>query len=638
MKKFTLIKIISVAILLSTLGGTVLSVQAAPRAQSNGPIVISSEVEEFSSYFSVETLNFSDGAVIEKGIINGPSTPPADVAAEFAASIQPLPAEGILGGFPAYSWTLGTSAVAAGMIAGYYDRHGFPNMYTGPTDYGVMPLSDTAWSIWWEGGFPNNPLVASHKGVDGRTIKGTIDDYWNSVNYLLVDPYIIGEWPQHTWGTAIGDYMKTSQSAYGNLDGATNFHFTVNNNGKLTCSELAAYDLHSNDGTFGRKLFYEARGYTVTDCYTQVTDNFMAVRGYSGGFTLEDYKAQIDAGNPVLLNMMGVTMAGYGYGPDDMIYVHTTWDNDPYTHYAFTWGSSFLDFGLFSVSIVNFENPSPRPTPVLPSSVTNTHYPQYVWQTIPGASTYELEVYAGTHLMFSSKQGTSVCGMDYCTYTPLRFLPDHGYTWRVRARVAGVWQNWSSFLWFNVGTNFTSPFTSDAKGWQTVFGPWELFKDNFYRSPGWKGNFNSIVHDGLYADFTFTVRMMRVGEGPLSNGLIIRGTPDPLDSENIWDSGYMFVYANTGEFSIFKIVHGEYDMMKDWGPSIAIIPNGWNVLKVEANKSDLKFYINNTLVWSGVDSSLRFGRVGIGMYKPDPANPLWQPLLVDIALLNTAIP
>ena len=40
-----------------------------------------------------------------------------------------------------------------------------------------------------------------------------------------MDPYIAGGWTQHTLGDAIGDYMKTSQSAYGNVDGSTAFYF-----------------------------------------------------------------------------------------------------------------------------------------------------------------------------------------------------------------------------------------------------------------------------------------------------------------------------------------------------------------------------------------------------------------------------
>ena len=103
------------------------------------------------------------------------------------------------------------------MIAAYYDRGTYPNMYAGPTNGGVMPLTDTSWPTWSDGyeTYPNNPLIASHIGVDGRgAIRGSIDDYWVQYDSAANDPYITGGWPQHTWGTAIGDYMKTSQSAY----------------------------------------------------------------------------------------------------------------------------------------------------------------------------------------------------------------------------------------------------------------------------------------------------------------------------------------------------------------------------------------------------------------------------------------
>ncbi len=87
--------------------------------------------------------------------------------------------------------------------------------------------------------YPNNPLIASHQGIDGQVGRGSIDDYWVSYNSSVADPYITYSWPQHTWGTAIGDYMKTSQSEYGNVDGSTRF-WNYNDSTKLTCSTLAA--------------------------------------------------------------------------------------------------------------------------------------------------------------------------------------------------------------------------------------------------------------------------------------------------------------------------------------------------------------------------------------------------------------
>jgi len=40
--------------------------------------------------------------------------------------------------------------------------------------------------------------------LDGRTIAGSIDDYW--VAYLTgqPDPYITGGWTEHAWEDAIG--------------------------------------------------------------------------------------------------------------------------------------------------------------------------------------------------------------------------------------------------------------------------------------------------------------------------------------------------------------------------------------------------------------------------------------------------
>jgi len=53
----------------------------------------------------------------------------------------------------------------------------------------------------------------------------------------------------------------------------------------METTSSGGHSLNWNDGTYGRKLFYEARGYTVTDCYNQKTDN------NAGGFTFAMYKA-----------------------------------------------------------------------------------------------------------------------------------------------------------------------------------------------------------------------------------------------------------------------------------------------------------------------------------------------------------
>ncbi len=313
--------------------------------------------EEINPYFSIEHRTLSDGTPIAGYIINGPPTPLAEYEAERAASIRSISAAVILPDFPSFNWVFGCSSVSGAMIAGYYDRGAYPNMYTGPTNGGVMPITDTSWVTWSDGfdPYPNNPLIASHLGVDGLATRGSIDDYWVKYDSPTADPYITNGWVQHTWGTAIGDFMKTSQSAYNNVDGSTTFYNWTSDSTKLTCIDMVDEGIDDEDGTYGRKLFYEARGYTVTDCYNQNTDNNMA-----GGFSLANFQAEINAGHAVMLNLEGHTIVGYGYD-GSTIYIRDTWDNNPANTYTMPWGGSYQGMELLSVSVVNL-------APVIPDT------------------------------------------------------------------------------------------------------------------------------------------------------------------------------------------------------------------------------------------------------------------------------
>ncbi len=305
--------------------------------------------QDGNPYFTSITVQKGDVS-LEKDIISGPPTPPAGFEADRAVvDLEALPAgTSKTLTVPAYNWVFGCSSVSGSMIAAYYDRNGYSNMYTGPTNGQVMPLDNSCWGTWSDGvdTYPNIPLAATHNGVDGRGIRGSIDDYWVQYGSTASDPYVTGSWTQHTWGEAIGDYMKTSQSAYGNTDGSTTFYNYTSSAAQLTCADMVSYGIDTVDGTYGRKLFYEARGYTVTDCYSQKTDNTVA-----GGFSFAQYKAEIDAGRPVMLNLAGHTIVGVGYDDaTNTVYIHDTWD---YLTHSMTWGTSYSGMQLLSVSIVN---------------------------------------------------------------------------------------------------------------------------------------------------------------------------------------------------------------------------------------------------------------------------------------------
>ncbi len=320
-----------------------------------------------SPYFTINTLTYSNGATLEEDIINGPSAPPPGFDVQ-RQSVSPSGGVSAAGtntlSVPAYDWSFGCSATSGAMIAAYYDRNGFPNIYTGPTNGGTMPMDSSPWPTWTDGtgtAYAQCPLTASRNGLDGRSTRGSIDDYWVAYESTAQDPYLTNGWSQHAWGNAIGDYMKTSQSAYANVDGSTTFYNWNTSASQLTCSYLESQGV-ANDGIVGRALFYEARGYSVTDCYNQKTDN------NGGGFTFALFKAEIDAGRPVMLNLQGHTVVGIGYADPSTVYIHDTWD---YLTHAMTWGGTYAGMPLLSVSIVNLQSPRPTPT----GTATNTPSP-----------------------------------------------------------------------------------------------------------------------------------------------------------------------------------------------------------------------------------------------------------------------
>lgn len=375
---------------------------------------------EKGKYYSVTIERLSDGKAFEKACINGPPVPPLGFEVERQAVSLPVPdraAGTSVLTVPAFNWVFGCSAVSGAMIAGFYDRSGYADMYTGPTNGGVMPLDNSSWPSWSDGSstYQSCPLVASKSGVDGRVSEGSIDDYWIQYGSTASDPYITGGWTQHTWGDAIGDYMMTSQSAFSNSDGSTTFYNWSGSASPLTCDVMASYALP--DGTLGRKHFYEARGYTVTDCYNQKTDNTIA-----GGFSFAQFKSEIDAGRPVMLNLEGHTVVGVGYDDtSNLVYIHDTWD---YGNHTMTWGGSYSGMTLLSVSIVNL-------TGNLPPSVVN-NYPDdnqidvstFTGVTVSFSKVIDQSTLTGSTLYLNKGSGTVPGSISYnsstrtATFTP----------------------------------------------------------------------------------------------------------------------------------------------------------------------------------------------------------------------------
>lgn len=383
----------AVSRLLRTAAGHVLPLVIALMSATTVPCLADAQnlaatsvvAEVVGPHFSRYRVTTAGGEALERITINSPPIAPAGILRQAVSLAEPIVAASVVSlTVPAYDWTFGCSATSGAMIAAYYDRNGYPNIYTGPTGGGVMPLNNSVWGTWTDGNdaYGQNPLAASRNGLDGQVTGGSMDDYWVMYGSAAADPYVTGAWTQHAWGTAIGDYMKTSQSAWGNVDGSTSFTNFTSSASQMTCSLLVSYGA-TDDGTLGRKQFYEARGYAVSTCYNQKTDNTIA-----GGFSLAQYKAEIDASRPVMLNLEGHTVVGFGYDTaSDTIYIHDTWD---YLDHTMAWGGSYTGLPLLSVSIVNLAPPAAfgKSAPAnaatgIGSSVTLS------WASSGGAASYE---------------------------------------------------------------------------------------------------------------------------------------------------------------------------------------------------------------------------------------------------------
>jgi peptidase C39-like protein len=306
-----------------------------------------------------------DGKEIDKVIVPGPPTPPDGITLE--ATDVPVPdvdaGTNSIANVPAINWTYGCSPTAAAMMFGHYDNTGYPDMYTGSTNGGVFPMTNASW------GSGECPLSATRLGLDGRASRGHVDDYWVAVNSQAQDPYLANGWAQHTYGDCTGDYMGSNQSAFGNPDGTTSFYYYPDG------SPLVDYTPASGrDGCHGMKLFAVSRGYTVDTNFSQY------IHGYNGntqGFTFENYKAEIDAGRPVLIQLTGHTVLGFGYNDtNSTIYFHDTWN---YDDRSMTWGGTYLtNYTHVGVTVLRLAAASPISScPDCPANgiIANVTYP-----------------------------------------------------------------------------------------------------------------------------------------------------------------------------------------------------------------------------------------------------------------------
>lgn len=282
---------------------------------------------------------------------------------------------------------------------------------------------------------------------------------------------------------------------------------------------------------------------------------------------------------------------------------------------------------------MNFTTPTPwpaQPTLISPNAATTDLTPTFSWNAVSSdtgnpATWYYLWVNGPSGEMirewYSAAQAGCTGGTGTCSITPSTLLlPEGTYTWWIQGYNLAGNGPWSAAMSFAIANNggFNSQFNGVDYVWSHVGGHSEIGA-NYLSFISWYADYSSSVrNDRAFADFDYSARLYRSASGCVwcDNSLYVRGNPGSTTS-GYWQNGYQFTYANDGTFSVWRVVNGSWDLLQDYTYSSAIAMNDWNTLRVVAYGNRLYYYINGTLVWSGIDYSFSSGYVGLEMYAPD---------------------
>ena len=287
---------------------------------------------------------------------------------------------------------------------------------------------------------------------------------------------------------------------------------------------------------------------------------------------------------------------------------NTGWGNGGYMNIK--WNTSRVGEGTSWVKYVGTS--STVPVNYNPAGNTYSVKPTYSWSRIAGAASYKLkvkDVAAGTFPINGVVVPNTACNTttNRCSYTPATALTlSKNYQWQVAAG-AGAYSALKAFIPM---AGFNSQFNGSATGWvKRPGGAWANTATTYYTN-GAANLVSSASYNKSFTNFSVQARMKQVSTAKSSTGLVVRGTP-LFDADNDWKTAYEFLYDQDGYFSVWKGVNGSWVTLKTWTTSAAIVRNGWNTLKVTADGSQLRYYINGILVWSGADSAIASGQVGL---------------------------
>ncbi|MFA5256705.1 MAG: hypothetical protein WC360_01020 [Opitutales bacterium] len=267
------------------------------------------------------------------------------------ASVESVSFGGTLPNLSASDWWYGCLPTSAGMMMAYYDTNGYKGFSYG----NLVPGGTVGYSN--VGAWPNGHLLRSVIASEGHQ-----RDYYNAATYgyntggdygfgYMEDNDDLAS-PTHTFD-CLADFMGTSQDGYGIINGGTFVEFK--DDGSRYYASAQINDGFSISGAAGLEAYVNFAGYGVASCFTQRSDIYLS-SSTGGGFTFDDYAAEIAAGRPVIIlyenpRIGGHAMLGVGVDEDaQLIEFLNTWDDELNT---IAWDGDF--YGLSLIGVIGME-------------------------------------------------------------------------------------------------------------------------------------------------------------------------------------------------------------------------------------------------------------------------------------------
>ena len=328
-----------------------------------------------------------------------------------------------ISGVPNYLWHDGCGPTSAGMVLGYWDTHGYDWLISGSAATETAAVDEA---------------IASHLGVQNHYTDYSLpmDD---TLSYPLADKSELPAGDEHA-SNSIADFMRTSWSIDEMQYGWSYM--------SMVGPALQNYIAMVTPG-----------GYKAN-----VHDYFY----YNGTFNWTMYKAEIDAGRPVVLL---VDSDGNGYsdhfipafGYDDTSGVqkyaaYNTWDGSLhwYDFGPAVAGKAWGIIGGTTLSIIGTATPS------TPSGDIGASYnPTYTWSQVGNATWYLLQVNTNTpnhnviYQWYTSAEAG--CNGTICSVTPATTLAGGAYTWWVLPNNSTGDGPWSGGKTFNTTITIIVP-------------------------------------------------------------------------------------------------------------------------------------------------------------------------------------